>query len=251
MSAGGSARGAPVVVVPPSDKSSALGRKIHFLLVGGRRYFGSAGASLTQVLDNPEQDSGFGRGVVQVGLDAERSTSQLIRGWMADKPDVVLCDSVHVRGYGGDDGEGDTDHVLLCGRSVMLVDTKRWKSRRKYSFNGSGAVLRSGRAFAGGRLGMRGALGIWRKHMPGCRVDGVVCVNSERVFVVYDAAWKRQPFRLVTVERLVEQLDYWYGRADRGRVECDVVARVAAMCVKPYDAVRVLFGGSPREIGLV
>lgn len=239
-----------IAVVPPSDKSSALGRKIHALLVGGRRYFGSAGASLTQVLDNPEQDSEFGRSVVQVGLDAERSTSQLIRRWMADKPDVVLCDSVHVRGYGGNE-DGDTDHVLLCGRSVLLVDTKRWKSRRKYSFSESGAVLRSGRAFAGGRLGMRGALGIWRKHMPGCRVDGVVCVNSERVFVVYDRAWKRQPFRLVTVERLIEQLDYWYGRADRGRVECDVVARVAAMCVKPYDAVRVLFGGSPREIGLV
>lgn len=244
--------GAPaIIVVPPSDKSSALGRKIHALLVGGRRYFGSAGASLTQVLDNPEQDSGFGRSVVQVGLDAERSTSQLIRRWMADKPDVVLCDSVHVRGYGGGDGEGDTDHVLLCGRSVLLVDTKRWKSRRKYSFSESGMVLRSGRAFAGGRLGMRGALGIWRRHMPGCRVDGVVCVNSERVFVVYDRAWKRQTFRLVTVERLIEQLDYWYCRADRGRIECDVVARVAAMCVKPYDAVRVLFGGSPREIGLV
>ena len=241
-----------VVVVPPSDSGSALGRKMHALLVGGRRYFGSAGASLTQLLDNPEHVNGFGRSVVQVGLDAERSTSQLIRGWMADKPDVVLCDSVHVRGYGGGDGEdGDTDHVLLCGRSVLLVDTKRWKSRRKYSFSDSGAVLRSGRSFAGGRLGMRGALGIWRKHMPGCRVDGVVCVNSERVFVVYDRAWKRQPFRLVTVERLAEQLDYWYGRADRGRIECDVVARVAAMCVKPYDAVRVLFGGLPREIGLV
>ena len=223
-----------VVVVPPSDSSSALGRKVHALLAGGRRYFGSAGASLTQLLDNPEHVNGFGRSVVQVGLDAERSTSQLIRGWMADKSDVVLCDSVHVRGYGGGDGEdGDTDHVLLCGRSVLLVDTKRWKSRRKYSFSDSGAVLRSGRSFAGGRLGMRGALGIWRKHMPG-----------------YDRAWKRQPFRLVTVERLAEQLDYWYGRADRGRIECDVVARVAAMCVKPYDAVRVLFGGPPREIGL-
>ena len=240
-----------VVVVPPSDSSSALGRKMHALLAGGRRYFGSAGASLTQVLDNPEHVNGFGRGAVQVGLDAERSTSRLIRGWMADKSDVVLCDSVHVRGYGGDGEDGDTDHVLLCGRSVLLVDTKRWKSRRKYSFSDSGAVLRSGRSFAGGRLGMRGALGIWRKHMPGCRVDGVVCVNSERVFVVYDRAWKRQPFRLVTVERLVEQLDYWYGRADRGRIECDVVARVAAMCVKPYDAVRALFGGPPREIGLV
>lgn len=240
-----------VVVIPPSDSGSALGRKMHALLAGGRRYFGSAGASLTQLLDNPEQDSGFGRSVVQVGLDAERSTSRLIRGWMADKPDVVLCDSVHVRGYGGGDGDGDTDHVLVCGRSVLLVDTKRWKSRRKYSFSDSGAVLRSGRSFAGGRLGMRGALGIWRKHMPGCGVDGVVCVNSERVFVVYDRVWKRQPFRLVTVERLVEQLDYWYGRADRGRIECDVVARVAAMCVKPYDAVRALFGGPPREIGLV
>ena len=240
-----------VVVVPPSDSGSALGRKMHALLVGGRRHFGSAGASLTQLLDNPEHVNGFGRSVVQVGLDAERSTSQLIRGWMADKPDVVLCDSVHVRGYGGGDGDGDTDHVLVCGRSVLLVDTKRWKSRRKYSFSDSGAVLRSGRSFAGGRLGVRGALGIWRKHMPGCRVDGVVCVNSERVFVVYDRAWKRQPFRLVTVEHLAEQLDYWYGRADRGHIECDVVARVAAMCVKPYDAVRVLFGGPPREIGLV
>ena len=240
-----------VVVVPPSDPGSALGRKMHALLAGGRRYFGSAGASLTRLLDSPEHVNGFGRSVVQVGLDAERSTSQLIRGWMADKPDVVLCDSVHVRGYGGGDGDGDTDHVLVCGRSVLLVDTKRWKSRRKYSFSESGEVLRSGRSFAGGRLGMRGALGIWRKHMPGCGVDGVVCVNSERVFVVYDRAWKRQPFRLVTVERLVEQLDYWHGRADRGRIECDVVARVAAMCVKPYDAVRALFGGPPREIGLV
>ena len=254
--------GESAIVVPPSS-SSVFHKSVHGSLVRGRRRFGSPGAALTRLIDDPAYRNKFGYAPVLAGLSAERSTSLFLREWMRDRDDVLMFDSVHVKGYGrarvDEDGqvdEGDTDHVLVCGGDVVLVDTKRWKSRRKYSVSKGGSVLRSGKPFGGGRLGMRGAMGIWRSYMPRFRVSGIVCVNAPRTFVVYDANWKRQPFRLVVFDQLGDFLSRWYDRAHDGirslaPVDCDTAARVCRACVKPYNAFRELFGGDPSEVGLV
>ena len=137
-----------ITITPPIPDVEGVDHRISLkiaqMLQQGRRYFGSAGASLSHHANNPDYDSEFKRKLTSSGLEGERSTSKKIREWMRDKPNAVLIDSVHIKGMGTEtidpesgtvDG-GDTDHILLIGSLVILIDSKRWKSnvlRRKSS----------------------------------------------------------------------------------------------------------------------
>lgn len=222
----------------------------------GRRHFGSAGAGLTQQAFHPKykSDGKINRKSARVGISAERKTSLDVREWMRTKPNAVLVDSVHVEGFGDTEVNeetgliegGDTDHVLIIGNDVLIIDTKRWKSKRSYSISDKGAVLRStgqgkpARGFAAGRINIRGALGIWRRHLGGSGVNvfGLICINSEKVFVKKDSNWYKQPFRVITVEELHDFLDRRYEKIpeyNKGRINTELVAKVAVSAIKPYD----------------
>lgn len=66
-------------------RPEVAGRIFHSL-ESGRRYFGSAGTSLTHHANNPEFSTPFGRQVVKAGMEGERSTSRVIREWMDRYP---------------------------------------------------------------------------------------------------------------------------------------------------------------------
>jgi hypothetical protein len=227
--------------------------KVYEMLSKGRRYFGSAGASLTHQINNPDYDSEFASGVVRAGMEGERSTSKRIRKWMESVPNAVLIDSAHVKGMGKteeitEDGivnGGDTDHLLIIGNEVILIDSKRWKSKRKYSISDKGTVLRQGKNFPGGRVNAGGARAIWRKYLEdGAKVSSIVCINTERVFVQMDANWKKQPYRLITVEKLEEQLDYRYQRMthqDRTTINSTIISQIAVSSIKPFDGYTRVF----------
>lgn len=233
---------------------SKVGLKIYDMLVKGRRYFGSAGASLTWHVNDPNFNSAFSRQHVQSGLSAERSTSLRLQNWIKDKPNAVLADSVHIVGAGTEyvDEEtglkegGDTDHVLILGNTVVLVDTKRWKSRRKYAISSKGTVLRQGRSFSGGQVHAKQAKFLWQKYLgKSAKIYSFICINADKVFVVYDDNWKRQVFRLITIEQLENSLNRLYERLsayDKTHINSSFVAQVALCCVKPYDGFKKLFG---------
>lgn len=225
--------------------------KIAEMLRSGRRYFGSAGASLSHHVNDPEHESDFRLSLVRRGMEGERNTSYAIRKWMEGKDDVVLIDSVHIRGMGKEyvDEEtgvaegGDTDHVLIIGNSVVIIDTKRWKSQRKYSVSNKNTVLRQGRSFPGGIVSIKQARHLWRQYLGGkVGVSCIVCINQERVFVPYDNNWKKAPFRLVTIENLKETLDHKYeslGKHDS--LNADLVSQIVVCAIKPYDPMRRVF----------
>ena len=246
-----------VIIVPPvpgiQGVKDTVALKVEQILHRGTRYFGSAGASLTHHVNNPDYDSEFKKAAVRTGMDGERSTSSIVRKWMEDKPNAVLLDSVHVRGVGKEtiDQEtgiiegGDTDHVLVIGNEVILIDTKRWKSRRKYSINDKGVVLRGGKSFGGGRVHAKQAKFLWKSYLhPSAKVSSIVCINSEKVFVQYDNNWKKQQFRLVAVDKLIETLDSRYNKIsdeDKTRINTSLIAQIVVCCIKPYDSYERIF----------
>lgn len=238
--------------------------KVEEMLKSGRRYFGSSGASLTHQISNPiytekhkteENPVGIDSSLAKVGLEGEHKTSKLLMEWMKDKPNVVLVDSVHLKGYGKEevneetgtiDG-GDTDHVLIIGNFVIIIDSKNWKSRRRYAINDSGEVIRGRTTFPGGKITTRQAGRLWssalRKH--NAVVSSIVNITADKVFVVRDRNWWKQSYRLVTLETLAEFLDDVWSQlpeTSKDTINANLVASIAASAIKPYDVFKEQLG---------
>lgn len=233
------------------------------MLSKGRRYFGSSGASLTHQVNNPDEASGIKPELAKVGLEGERETTVILREWMRDKPGVVLVDSVHINmdyktaqidepeipeevdeETGLVDGK-DTDHVLLIGNEVVLIDTKRWKQKRRYSISDSGSVLRGNREFPGGRVRMKHAIYLWVEYLHEDAVlNGIVFINSEETSVTRNHNWYKQAFRLLEKDRFTEFLDEKWKRvsdSDRTTINPNLVAQIAMSAIKPDDIYNQVF----------
>lgn len=239
--------------------------RIFSMLQKGRRYFGSAGASLTHHANNPDYDSEFKRKLTTLGLEGERNTSRKIQEWMKDKPNVVLVDSAHIRRLGKEtiDPEsgtvegGDTDHVLIFGDHVVLIDSKRWQSKRSYSIGDKGNVMKSSgkgkqaRSFAGGYVNAKAAKFLWKKYLfKNAKVHSIVCINAEKVYVQMNANWKKQSFRLLTIEKLFDHLEYIYEHADerdRTTINSTLISQIVVTCIKPFDAYTRVFDDSIKD----
>lgn len=224
------------------------------MLKKGRQYFGSAGASLSHHVNNPDYTSEFKAKVVSIGFEGERSTTLILKEWLKDKPTAILLDSVHIKGMGKEEIDeetgmvegGDTDHVLIVGSNVILIDTKRWRAGWMYSVNPKGKVIRGKQEFAGGRnLHAKQAKYMWKQYLhESAKVSSIVVINSKDVKVRRDANWKKQAYRLTTIQDLLNDLDYRYERfdeIDKTNINSTLVTQVAMCCIKPYDAYTKVF----------
>ena len=222
----------------------------------GRRYYGSSGASLTHQISNPDyEEKGIDTGLAKAGLEGEHKTSKLIMNWMSDKPNAILVDSVHLKNYGEEtlneetgvlEG-GDTDHVLIIGNFVIIIDSKNWKSRRRYSINDKGEVIRGNSSFAGGKINTLRASKLWAEALKPHRatISSIVNISSEKVAVTRDRNWWKQPYRLVTLENLEEFLDdVWEKLPEKAKEAIDVnlVTSIVANAIKPYDVFKEQLG---------
>jgi len=244
-----------ITIEPPARNIDGvkpeIAAKIALMLQDGRRYFGSSGASLTHQVFNPEWrgKEGIKPELAKIGLEAERSTTKLIRKWIADKPNAVLIDSAHVRGWGKEevvdeelgliDG-GDTDHILVIGSEVILIDTKRWKSKRNYTVSDEGKVLRTGKPFPGGNVHMRQAIHLWLDYLhEDASLTGIVMINAEETVVFRNRNWYTQPYRLVELDRFEELLnekwDKYIDDYDKSYINSTLIAQIAVSAVRPYD----------------
>lgn len=226
------------------------------MLESGRRYFGSSGASLTHQISNPDYaDKGIEAGLAKAGLEGEHKTSRLLLDWMQDKPNVVLVDSVHLKTYGEEifdeetgtfDG-GDTDHVLIIGNFVIIIDSKNWKGRKRYAINDEGEVIRGNQKFPGGKVSTLRASRLWAEALKPHRatISSIVNISSDKVSVTRDRNWWKQPFRLVTLELLEEFLDDVWDKlpeTSKQSIDVNLVASIASNALKPYDVFKEQLG---------
>lgn len=236
-----------------SDKQLDVVEKI---LKKGKRNFGSSGASLTHQISNPiYADKGLDAGLAKVGMAGEHKTSKMLRGWIKDKPNVVMVDSVHIKGAGTEEFDeetgtmegGDTDHLLIIGKFVILVDSKNWRGKRKYSINKEGEVVRGGKPFPGGKVHAKQAMYLWKNYLtPYSPVfNSIINITSEKVFVVRDVNWWKQSFKVLAMEDLIDFLDKIWDKIPEDSkqfINVNLVSDTVINAIKPYDVVKEKLG---------
>lgn len=222
------------------------------MIRNGRRYFGSSGASLTHQVSNPiYKEKGIDSSLAKVGLDGEHRTSKVLLKWMEDKPNVILVDSIHLKSYGEEefneetgtmDG-GDTDHCLIIGKFVLIVDSKNWKGKKRYEISDRGEVTRGKKPFPGGKINTVPASRLWSDALDpfGVTISSIVNITSDKVAVTRDRNWWKQSYRLVTLEILEEFLnEVWEKMPEdtKDHINVNLVAAVASNALRPYNVFK-------------
>jgi hypothetical protein len=201
----------------------------------GLKIFGVPGAALTWGIDGVKGVS------TEVGKDGEEATAKVLKEY-ADKHDgVFIFNSIMLP-----EASGDTDHILVYGDKVIIIDSKRWKSVRKYGVSASGHVLRGTVAFPEGRVKTLFAIQKWKKVLSKNTIQGIVCIAQEKVFVTRDRNWYRAPFRLVEIEKLEEQLDFMLKPSVKPEDNYALLSFLGCLTVKPRNLRSELI----RENGL-
>jgi hypothetical protein len=173
------------------------------LLKSGEVVFGTPGASLTWGINGVKGLSSV------IGINGEEQTAKALKEYAEKNKGVYIFHSLM-----WPNSSGDTDHVLVYKNMIIVIDSKRWKSVRKYGISSNGFVLRGRTPFPEGKVRMLYALNRWREALKSVKVFGVVCIAQEKVFVTRDQNWYRAPYRLVEIEKLHEQLDFLIKKED-------------------------------------
>lgn len=236
-----------------NDKQKQL---VYEALSHGRRVFGSSGASLTHQVSDPDyQNIGIDSNLAQVGLDGEHKTSKIMRDWIKDKPNVVIVDSVHIKGAGKEEVDeetgaldgGDTDHVVIVGNYIILVDSKNWKGKKRYNVTEKGTVTRMNKSFSGGQVHTMKSVMLWQRYLAQFRptFNAIICITSDDITIVRDRNWWKQSFKLVSKEELVDLLDKFYERIpqeQKEKINTNLVSDVVIQAIKPYNVVKEKLG---------
>ena len=223
----------------------------------GRRYFGKAAVGLQNQLDDPKyKEFKINSKLVNAGITGEKKTSEILREWIYDKDDCVLIDSISLPintmepEVDGEDGQldlGDTDHLLIIADTLVLVDSKNWKTRASYKVQEDGSVLRTNKEFPGNRPRARQCEYLWKKFYAGfdySSIENYICISSKDPFIVRDRNWWRAPYKLVNQETLTYFLDKLYDEQiqEKGYIRVDLVAKALSGLNKPYNKYKEKFG---------
>lgn len=172
-------------------------------LMSGKKTFGEPAASLSWGIDGNRTKASL-----MPGIEGEKQTAKLLDKYALKHPGVYIFHSLS-----WPESNGDTDHIVVYKDLVILIDTKRWKSQRKYTVTEKNTIKRGTVHFPEGRVKIGYAAKAWAKKIPGKqKIRSVVCIAQEKVFVPYDKNWQKAPFKLVIIDKLEEQLDYMISR---------------------------------------
>lgn len=232
-----------------------VSRKIYEMLKKGRRYFGSSGAAMTHQVSNPEYaEKGVEPVKAKEYLEGERDTTAFLKKWVKNKPGAVLIDSAYVPDWDKEDkvdeetgiiDDGNTDHILLLGSEVLLIDTRRWKKKKNYSVGDNGEALMTNKPFAGGELIMKDAIHLWLEYLDeDAYITGIVVINQEETTVLRNRNWYVKNYRLVELDRFEELLNEKWKLVDdfdKRNINSTLVSQVVVRCVKPFDSYSKVF----------
>lgn len=232
-----------------------------FLKDENRRYFGIAAASLQNQLDDPKyKEFNPNSSIINIGIEGEKKTSQVLREWISDKPECVLIDSIslpinnlepEVDGEEGQLDLGDTDHLLIIGDSLIIIDSKNWKAKTTYSIDENGNILRGKKNFKGNRPRIQQCRQLWLKYYEDFNIENIytfVCISNPTSNIIRDKNWWRVPFKLVNQETLIYFLDKLYNERiyrekpnEEKYIRVELVALALTGLTKPYNKYKAKF----------
>lgn len=210
------------------------------LIQSGQKVFGSPAASLTWGIDGDRL-----KGSIRPGIEGEKMTAKILDDYANTHPGVFVFHSLS-----WPESNGDTDHILVYKDLIIVIDSKRWKTKRSYAVTERGAIKRGKQVFPQGKVKIGYALKAWRKKIPkDVKVFGLVCIAQQKVFVTRDKFWYKAPYRLVEAEKLVEQLDYMIEnhKSVTGTVSGAMLVYFGKLLVKPRNIIDELLNKEALE----
>jgi hypothetical protein len=196
-------------------------------LRSGKRIFGVPAASLSWGIDGDRMKASL-----TPGIEGEKQTAAILAELAEQVPEMFVFHSLS-----WPESNGDTDHIVVYGNTVIVIDSKRWKSTRKYSITAKGEIMRGTVHFTEGKVKIGYALKSWRKKLPPeLKVMGVVSLAQEKVFVARDKNWFKAPYRLVEAEKLSAHLLSTFKKNPiKDPVKGSTLVYLAKLLVKPRD----------------
>lgn len=235
-----------------------------------RRYFGRAAASLENQLKDPKYIKlGPSPKLVNIGITGEKKTSLILREWVNRHPDAVLIDSISLplnkKEYELEDEldeeagvveTGDTDHLIIIGNTLIIIDSKNWKAKANYNVEEDLSITRSKKHFFGSRPKARQMKHLWKKYFEDYDIDEIlmfVCISDPDTFITRNRFWWQLPFRFVNQTTLVQFLDEMYDEDidddSKNFIRIDLVTRALTGLVKPYNAFKERFPNAYASLG--
>ncbi|WP_253864944.1 DnaJ domain-containing protein [Prauserella halophila] len=151
----------------------------------------------------------FGRPGADDDQIAERRTADLLGRYLTRLPGARIF---HGLAWPGS-VFADIDHAVLCGRRLLLVESKRWLPGH-YTTDDGGVLLRNGRRFGGGGSRLAEALDAFDDLLPGIDVRGALVLYPSRAGTItvaptdtFDAAGA--DVAVLTPERFVRDAGAW------------------------------------------
>ena len=123
-----------------------------------------------------------GKGVT--GMRGELATARRLNDLIAKYPNLHMFHGVHYKG-----SQGDIDHLFVMGKTIILVDSKRWENNKDYRLvksekYGKLTALKNNQEFPGSSISLplvRQRLG---KDFASSEVLAILCVetNGGRIY---------------------------------------------------------------------
>ncbi|MDR7300335.1 J domain-containing protein [Haloactinomyces albus] len=117
----------------------------------------------------------FGQPGAVRGEPAERLTAELMSEYLARLPGVRIFHGLSWPGS----VFADVDHAVLCGRRLVLVESKMWLPGH-YTVDDGGTFRRNGRQFRGGGTRLPEGIASYRELLPEIEVRGALVLYPSR-----------------------------------------------------------------------
>ncbi|PKW15739.1 J domain-containing protein [Saccharopolyspora spinosa] len=118
----------------------------------------------------------------------------------------------------------DVHHAVLCGRRLVLVESKSWLPGH-YTSDETGALWRNGHPFRGGTTSLPDGIGAFEELLPGVEIRGVVLIYPSRAGDVTTVEQDDDPVSPMTPAQFVRDIGRWLAQ-DAASVDREVFTAV-------------------------
>jgi hypothetical protein len=157
----------------------------------------------------------------------QRLTAELLEAQLTRIPGVRIF-----HGLATEAGSvfADLDHAVLCGRRLVLIESKVWLPGH-YDLDDAGGLRRNGHRFRGGAARLPDWLAAFRALLPGLELRGVLLLYPSRrgEITVGDAPAEVPP---MVPGRFVRDIGAWLA-ADPSTVDREAVRTLLRQVVTP------------------
>jgi hypothetical protein len=147
---------------------------------------------------------GWRRNAIESGLIGETLTGDLLEQYVTRIPSARIFHSLAWPGS----ATADVDHAVLCGRRLLLIDSKHWRPGH-YTVHPQFGLLQNGRTFYGSRVGLADAVMAYRRLLPRCDVRGVVLIHPNKQGTVSIVDYPLPWLRIFTTRSFLKESCAW------------------------------------------